>query len=146
MHVLFTCYNVKSMCMCCSRAMMSILCACAVHVLFMRYDVIVSIPLIAIWGVVNLLLYLLFLLRSKFLSRMQLLGNFTELSLLIFLQNSTILAKIMWRTVSFLRTGSHLPGADLRFNKSPHLTPLLNVVECNLLLTLPATSFRDIQH
>ena len=31
--------------------MTSILCACAVHVLFMRYDVIVGIPLIAIWGV-----------------------------------------------------------------------------------------------
>ena len=30
--------------------MTSILCACAVHVLFMRYDVIVGIPLIAIWG------------------------------------------------------------------------------------------------
>ena len=40
----------NSMCMCCSRAMTSILCACAVHVLFMRYDVIVGIPLIAIWG------------------------------------------------------------------------------------------------
>ena len=47
----------------------------------------------------------------------------------------------MW-TVSFLRTASHLPGADLRFNKSP--PP--NVVECNLLLTLPTTSFRNIQH
>ena len=30
----------------------------------------------------------------------------------------TILAEIMW-TVSFLRTASHLPGADLRFNKPP---------------------------
>ena len=38
-----------------------------------------------------------------------------------------------------------MPGADLRFNKSP-LTPLLNVVESNLLLTLPTTSFHDIQH
>ena len=46
----FTCYDVNSMCMCCSRAMTSILCACAVHVLFMRYDVIVGIPLLAIWG------------------------------------------------------------------------------------------------
>ena len=36
--------------MCCSRAMTSILCTCAVHVLFMRYDVIVGIPFIAIWG------------------------------------------------------------------------------------------------
>ena len=30
--------------------MTSILCVCAVHVLFMRYDVIVGIPLLAIWG------------------------------------------------------------------------------------------------
>ena len=31
-------------------------------------------------------------------------------------------------------------------NPSSPPPPLLNVVECNLLLTLPTTSFRDIQH
>ena len=50
MHVLFTCYDANSMYMCCSRAMTSILCAFDVHVLFMRHDVIVGIPLNAIWG------------------------------------------------------------------------------------------------
>ena len=47
---LITHYDVNKMCMRCLRAMTSTLYACAVHVLFMHYDVIVGIPLNAIWG------------------------------------------------------------------------------------------------
>ena len=54
---LITRYDPKQMYMCCSRAMTSILCACAVHVLFMRYNVIVGIPLLAMWGGGNILLW-----------------------------------------------------------------------------------------
>ena len=60
------------------------------------------------------------------------------------LKQTTILAKIMWK-VSFLKTASHLPGADLHFD-NPSPPPLLNVVQCNLFLTFTRTSLGDIQH
>ena len=80
---------------CCSRAMTSILYTCIVHVKLMRYDVIVGIPLNAIWGGGGVIYYSI---------------PFTELTYFQFLMTSKSLPST--ESVSFLMVELRTEVAD----------------------------------